>query len=59
MNITNVTDYDEMTGDYNDRLSINNNYTNNDNNIKIIIPLITINPCGLSFLCLIFLWYIL
>ena len=48
MIITNITD------DYNDTLSINNNCTNNDNNIDIIIPalLFTI-PCGLSFLCLI------
>ena len=49
----NVTDYDNMTDDYNDSLSINNNCTINENNIDIIIPtfLITI-PCGLSFLCL-------
>ena len=49
MYITNITD------DYNDTLSINNNCTNNDieNNIEIIIPLITIIPCGLSLICLI------
>ena len=49
MNITNITD------DYNDTLSINNNCTNNDNenNIELIIPLITIIPCGLSLICLI------
>ena len=47
MYITNITD------DYNDILSINNNYTNNDNNIEIIIPLFTTNPCGLSLICLI------
>ena len=48
MYITNVTD------DYNDTLSIKNNFTNNENNIDINIPtlLLTI-PCGLSFLCLI------
>ena len=53
MNITKVTDYDNMTGDNNDSLSINNNCTENENNIDIIIPalLLTI-PCGLSFLCL-------
>ena len=47
MYITNITD------DYNDTLSINNNCTNNDNNIEIILPLITIIPSGLSFICLI------
>ena len=39
MNITNITD------DYNDTISMNNNYTKSDNNIEIIIPLITIIPC--------------
>ena len=29
------------------------NCTNNDNNIKIIIPLYTINPCDMSLMCLI------
>ena len=48
MYITNITDYDNMTDDYN-----NNNCTNNDNNIEIIIPLITIIPCGWSLICLI------
>ena len=47
MDITNITD------DYNDTLSVNNNCTNNDTNIEIIIPLIAIIPCVLSFLCLI------
>ena len=47
MYITNITD------DYNDTLSKNNNYTNNDNNIEIIIPLFTIIPCSLSLICLI------
>ena len=46
MYITNITD------DYNDTLSIKNNCTNNDI-IEIIIPLITIIPCSLSFICLI------
>ena len=45
MYITNITD------DYNDTLSINNNYTNNDN-IEIIILLFTIIPCGMSLVCL-------
>ena len=53
MFITNFTDYDNMTDDYNDTLSINNNCTNNDNNIDIIIPLIRIIPCGMSLICLI------
>ena len=48
MYITNVTD------DYNDTLSINNNCTNNDNsNTEIVIPLITIIPCGMSLICLV------
>ena len=44
MYITNITD---------DTLSKNNNCTNNDNSIEIIIPLITIVPCGMSLICLI------
>ena len=52
MYITNITDFDNMTGDYNDTISINNNCTNNDNNIEIIVPLITIIPCGMSLICL-------
>ena len=47
MYITNITD------DYDDTLSINNNCTNNDNNIEIVIPLITIISCGMSLICLI------
>ena len=47
MYITNITD------DYNNTLSINDNCTNNGNNIEIIIPLITIIPCGMSLICLI------
>ena len=43
-----------LTDEYNDTISINNNYKNNDNsNIEIVIPLITIVPCGMSFICLI------
>ena len=45
MYITNITD------DYNDTLSINNNCTDNDTNIEIIIPLFTIFPCGMSPIC--------
>ena len=53
MYVLNVTDYDNMTDDYNDTLWINKNCTINENNIDIIIPtlLLTI-PCELSFLCL-------
>ena len=47
MYITNITD------DYNDTISINNYCTNNDNNIEIILPLITIISCGMSLICLI------
>ena len=57
MYISNITD------DYNDTLTTNNtngyndtlssNCTNHDNNIEIIIPLITIIPCGMSLICLI------
>ena len=47
MYILNITD------DYNDTFSINNNCTNNDNKIEIIIPLFTIIPCGMSIICLI------
>ena len=47
MYITNITD------SYNDTLYINNNCTNNDKNIEIIIPLFSIIPCGMSLTCLI------
>ena len=47
MYITNITD------DYNDTLSINNNCTNNDDNIEIVKPLYTIIPCGMFLVCLI------
>ena len=43
----------KITDDYNDTLSINNNCTNNENNIEIIIPLLTILPRGMSLICLI------
>ena len=47
MYITNITD------DYKDTLSMNDNCTKNDKSIEIIIPLITIVPCGMSLICLI------
>ena len=55
MNVINVTDFDNIT-DYDNITSTNtttSNCTNNDNNIGIILPLITIIPCGLSLICLI------
>ena len=52
MYISNITDYDNLTDDYNNTLSINN-CTNNENNIEIVIPLITIVPCGMSLIYLI------
>ena len=47
MFITNITD------NYNDSLSRNNNCTNNDINIEIEIPLFTVIPCSLLLICLI------
>ena len=47
MYITNTTD------DYNDTLSVNNNCTDSENDIDIIIPALFFTiPCGLSFICL-------
>ena len=53
MYITNFTDFDNMTGDYNDTISIITNCANNEKNIDIILPLFTIIPCGLLLICLI------
>ena len=47
MSITKITD------NYNDNISVNNNCTNIENNFEILIPLFTITPCGMSFICLI------
>ena len=48
-----VTDYDNMTDDYNDSLSNKNNCTNIENIIDIIIPTLLLTKlCGLSFFCL-------
>ena len=47
MYITNISD------DYNGTLSKINNCTNKDNNIDIIIPLLTIIPSGMSLICFI------
>ena len=49
----NVTDYNNMTNDYNISLSTNKNCTINGNNIDITIPtFILAIRCGLSFFCL-------
>ena len=55
MNITNVTEYDNITSsnytDYDNMLL--SNCTKSENNIDIIIPYLLLTlPCGLSFLCL-------
>ena len=50
---TNVTDYDNTT-DSDKKLSCNcTNNDNNDTNIEIVIPLITILPCAMAHICLI------
>ena len=49
MDIINVTDYDNIT-DSDITLC---NCTNNDTNIEIVIPLITIIPCAMSLICLV------
>ena len=45
MYVTNITD--------SDTISMSNFCTNNDTSNEIIIPLITIIPCGMSLMCLI------
>ena len=55
MYITNITNYDKLNDDYKDTISIINDCTNSENKIEIVIPLFTINPCGRSLICLIFL----
>ena len=47
MNVTNITE------EYNDIISKNINCTKDDKNIEIILPLITIIPCGMSLISLI------
>ena len=51
MVIINVTDYDNISST---NISLCN-CTNNDNNIEIVIPLITIIPFIMSLICLLFL----
>ena len=43
----------KFTDDYDATLALNNNCTNNDNNIEIVIPLITIIPCVMLLIGLI------
>ena len=43
---TNITDYDNIT------LCNCTNNDDNDTNIEIVIPFITIVPCGMSLICL-------
>ena len=51
MNIINVTDPGNIT-DY-DNITCNcTNIDNNETNIEIVIPLITIIPCVMSLFCL-------
>ena len=52
MNIINVTDYDNITDSDNMVLCNCTNNDNNDTNIEIVIPLITILPCVISLICL-------
>ena len=53
MYIVNVTDYDNITDSDNMTLCTCTNNDNKDTNIEIVIPLITIVPCGMSHICLI------
>ena len=55
MNITNVTDYDNITDS--DKITLCNctKNDNNNTNIEIIIPLIAIVPSIMSLICLILL----
>ena len=46
MYVTNITDD-------NDNITLCNCTNNENNNIEIVIPLITIIPCGMSLICLI------
>ena len=53
MNVTNIfNDYDNITDSDNMNLCDCTNKDNNDTNIEIVIPLITIIPCVMSLLCL-------
>ena len=47
MNITNITDDDI------ENITLCNCTDNENSNIEIVIPLLTIIPCGMSLICLI------
>ena len=53
MNITNVTEYDNIPDS--DNMTLFNCTTNdyNNANIEIVIPLITIIQCAMSLICLV------
>ena len=53
MDIINVTEYNNITDSDNMTLSNCTNNDNSDTNNDIVIPLITIMPCGMSLICLI------
>ena len=48
----NTNDYDNIKSSNYDKMTLTN-CTNNEKNIQILIPLITIIPCGVSLICLI------
>ena len=53
MYVTNITDdYDNPTSSNYTDMTLSN-CTNNENNLEIMIPLFTLIPCGISFICLI------
>ena len=53
MNITNVIDYDKIAGSDNMTLCNCTTNDNNNTNIDIVIPLITIIPSAVSLICLV------
>ena len=55
MNITNVTDYDNIPDSDNMTLCNCTNNDYNNTNTEIVIPLITIIPCAMSLICLVYL----
>ena len=55
MDIINVTVYINIIDSNNMTLCNSTNNDNNDTNFNIVIPLITIIPCAMSLICLIFL----
>ena len=55
MNIINVSDSDNITDSDTMILCNCTNNDNNETNIEMVIPLITIIPCVMSLICLLFL----